>query len=126
MHPVKEIRLKQRTEPWMSSEILDHIKTRDHYLYKFRKYGCHEDFSCYCKFRNVVRREVKHAKSSYFTDQIAENRNNPKGLWKHLKQLGYKSKTTGNENIVSKVDSENCHNPLKLLIILMTFNYCCF
>ena len=35
--PVKEIRLKQRTEPWITSEILGLIKQRGNYLYQFKK-----------------------------------------------------------------------------------------
>ena len=35
--PSKQIRIKQRTQPWMSSEILDLIKQRDHYLSVFRR-----------------------------------------------------------------------------------------
>ena len=34
----KQIRIKQRTQQWMSSEILDLINQRDHYLSVFRKY----------------------------------------------------------------------------------------
>ena len=35
--PVKEVKLKQRTEPWMNSEILQNIRFRDETLNKFRK-----------------------------------------------------------------------------------------
>ena len=35
--PIKEIRLKNRTEPWMNKEILEKIRHRDDLLYKFRK-----------------------------------------------------------------------------------------
>ena len=52
--PVKEVRLKQRTEPWMSSEILNYIKLRDSYLYKFRKHGSHEDHSLFCTVNQPV------------------------------------------------------------------------
>lgn len=60
--PVQEVKLKQRTEPWMSGDILHMIKLRDSYLYKFRKHGCHDDFSMYCKYRNIVQRQVNSAK----------------------------------------------------------------
>ena len=59
----------------------------------------------YCKFRNIVQREVISSKSSYFSDQIAENRNNPKSLWQQLKQLGYKSFKSGNDG--SDIPLEN-------------------
>ena len=35
--PVKEVKLKQRTEPWMNSEILQNIRFGDETLNKFRK-----------------------------------------------------------------------------------------
>ena len=34
---LKEVRLKQRTEPWMNSDILQNIRHRDETLNKFRK-----------------------------------------------------------------------------------------
>ena len=110
----------------MSSEILDSIKLRDSYLYKFRKHGSHEYYSLFCKVRNVVQREVKNAKSNYFSNQISENRNKPKSLWQHLKQLGYKSHKGGNENVVLNIEKENCHSPSKIANHLNTFYHSSF
>ena len=45
--PIKEVRLKKTTEPWMSAEILDLIKSRNIFLYKFKKYNKQEDFKSY-------------------------------------------------------------------------------
>ena len=35
--PYKEVRVKQRTKPWLSSEILNLIRQRDKYLRKFKR-----------------------------------------------------------------------------------------
>ena len=35
--PVKEIRIKNRTEPWMSGDILNNIHQRDSFWLKLRK-----------------------------------------------------------------------------------------
>ena len=35
--PVKEIRLKGCTEPWINNEILEDIRRRDNFLYSFKK-----------------------------------------------------------------------------------------
>ena len=43
-------------------------------------------------------------------DKIDENKDNPKQLWKHLKDLGYQSKSKESTNIVLDVDGKKCHD----------------
>ena len=83
--PVKEIRLKTRTEPWMNSEILELIHERDILLQNFKKNNNEDVYRNFCKLRNKVQRMVKKAKSEYIAEQVQENRNEPKNLWKQLK-----------------------------------------
>ena len=54
----------------MNSDILDAIKQRDSYLYRFRKHGVMEDFKSLCKLRNKIQRDIKTAKSEYFSNKI--------------------------------------------------------
>ncbi|WP_211200785.1 hypothetical protein, partial [Bathymodiolus platifrons methanotrophic gill symbiont] len=35
--PYKEIKIKQNSEPWMTSEILGNIRKRDQYLISYKK-----------------------------------------------------------------------------------------
>ena len=76
--PIKEIGLKQRTEPWMKSNILDMIKERDSYLYKFRKSGFNDDYKYFSILRHKVQRSIKNANTEYFSDKIEEDKENPK------------------------------------------------
>ena len=108
--PVKEIRLKQRTEAWMTTEIYEMIKSRDEFLYKFKKHGSQSDYKEFCKFRNRIQREIKLAKSNYFSNKIEENRNNPRKLWQQLKELGYKNKGNEGAKIILKINDEICHD----------------
>ena len=108
--PIKEIRLKQRTEPWMDSYILDLIRERDRFLYTFKKHRNEEDYKKFSKLRNLVQREVRAAKSEYFSQQIEENKDQPKKLWKQLKSLGYSNKQKEGSNIVLKINGETCHD----------------
>ena len=72
--PVKQIRLKQKTEPWLTAEILELIKIRDMFLYKFRKEK-NSDF-----ISNFVFIEIKFKKKSKLQNLISFQIN-----WKKIK-----------------------------------------
>ena len=93
----------------MTTEILNLITERDELLYKYKKNNKSEDYKKFCFIRNKVQREVRLAKSNYFSDKIEENKNDPKKLWKQLKDLGYKGKPQ-EANIVMNIDNELCHD----------------
>lgn len=78
--PVVEIRVTQRTASFMTSYIVGLIRDRDKYLYLERKHKNQEDNKHFCKLRNLVQREARKARSSYFQDKIEENRSEPKKL----------------------------------------------
>ena len=107
---MKEIRLKQRTEAWLTTEIYEMIKSSDEFLYKFKKHDSQSDFKEFCKFRNRIQRKIKLAKSNYFSNKIEENRNNPRKLWQQLKELGYKNKGNEGAKIIFKINNEICHD----------------
>ena len=52
--PYKEVRVKQRTKPGMSSEILNLIRQRDKYLRKFRRSKDQSDYKLFVYHRNQV------------------------------------------------------------------------
>ena len=112
--PVKEIRLKNHTEPWMCSEILDAIKLRDNLLYRFKKEQQPELYSEYCRLRNKIQRDVKKAKSSFFRDKIEEVKFNPKKLWEQLKTLGYSNKSKDQSRVILNIDGELCFDPSRV------------
>ena len=102
--PLKQVRLKQRSDPWMTNDILSQIKHRDNLLLKFKSDRTQKHlYSEYCKVRNKIQRDIRHAKSNYFTNCIDENKNNSKKLWQTLKDLGYSSKVKGAANIVLSI-----------------------
>ena len=70
--PIKEVRLKQRTEPWMNSKILNDIRERENLLHNFNKNLSEKDlFKGYKKsktkqnktkkkkHRNEIQRDIK-------------------------------------------------------------------
>ena len=104
--PIKQIRIKQNSEPWITSEIIEKIRDRDNLLFTFRKHKKSDIYSNFCKLRNEVQNLVKSAKRDYISSQIDLNKNKPKQLWNTLKQLGYSHKIKQNVNIGVTIDNE--------------------
>ena len=109
--PLKEIRIKQNSEPWMTQEILENIRERDSWLRKFKKDKTILDYySNYSRLRNKVQRDIKKAKREYMKSKIDENKNDSKRLWETLKSLGYDNKSKSSANTVLDVDGIKIHD----------------
>ena len=86
--PLKYVRIKQRTTPWITGEILHLIYERDRAFSKFRKT---KDAIWHRKFiylRNQVQYKKKQAKSDFISNKTGEFKQQPKLLWQLLKSLG--------------------------------------
>ena len=119
--PFKTIRIKQRTEPWMTPQILEKISVRDGLaqLYKDTKENKHR--AEYNKARNEVQRDIKDAKANYITNSLESNLGKPKKLWSQLKLLGYNDKTKGSTNIVLNVGNKLCYDTKAICSYINTF-----
>ena len=111
--PVKEVCLKIQSELWLTSDILDNIKIRDSFLHQLKRIGKREDFKQFAIDRNKVQRDIKLAKSAYFTNKIEDNRFEPKKLWQSLKTLGYENGKNDTSNAVLNIENEVCHSSIK-------------
>lgn len=120
--PIKEIRLKCHTEPWMNNEILNNIYQRDKYVYSFRKDKSNKDvFNKYGKLRNKIQRDIKKAKSNYFQNKVNECKNDLKKLWKHLNSLGFKKPKTASAKIVLEANDNLYHKPFQVANLMNSF-----
>ena len=59
---VKEVRIKQRTEPWINNEILQYIKDRDKAFQLYKKYKSDENYSNFKDLGNKTNSLVYNAK----------------------------------------------------------------
>ena len=120
--PEKTVRVKSKTELWMTGEIIEMINSRDKLFSRYKKNREDEElYKLYCQKRNLVQRTVKIAKAEYFSHQIKVNKSNPKKLWSHLKNLGYSNKTTDKTNIVLNINNELCHDSKKVADFINSF-----
>ena len=73
--PVKEVRIKGRTEPWMTSDILELIYERDRILKVANKNKSMKELrKQYNELRNKVIDKVREAKANYFSDKVEEHK----------------------------------------------------
>ena len=86
--PLRQIRVKQGSEPWFDSSIRDSINQRDSALAKFKRSEDKTDFDNFKILRNQTKEKIRTAKKNYFADTIKENKKDTSKLWKILKQLG--------------------------------------
>ena len=63
--PVKEIRIKQRTEPWMHADILELITLRDKALLRFKRSKNESDFAEFWKLINKALYLVNKTKTIF-------------------------------------------------------------
>ena len=89
IQPLKEKRLKQRSEPWITFELLDNIRARFQALETFRKNKTDENSKYFCILRNRVQYNIKKVKRDYFYNKISECKNSSTAIWKAVKSLGF-------------------------------------
>ena len=90
--PVKQMRIKQRTEPWINSDILEAINQRDKAFTHYKKDKSVENFECFKVLRNRCKCLIDAAKKGFFTESLEANKNDSKSLWSIIKNLVLPSK----------------------------------
>lgn len=85
--PIKEIRLKNRTETWMTSEMLELIQLRDETLYMFRKHSTDQHRKEFNYYMTKVQNCIKSARRNFFANKVEENEFDSKCLWSCLNNL---------------------------------------
>jgi exonuclease III len=119
--PYRDIRPRQRTEPWMTADILAGIRKRDALLSKFKRdksdRGVYAEF---CKLRNEIQRDIKKAKASFIGDKIEASKGDSKKLWSHLNGLGHKNGKS-DVNVVLEEGGDKCFEATKVASSFNTF-----
>lgn len=112
--PKRLFRAKVRSEPWVTSEIIESLHDRDKCLKKYLTTKHVEHKRQFNVLRNKAQRLVKKARSEYILNEIEKNRNCSKKMWDSLKLLGYKQKAKTKEQIVLNVNNNICYDPVTI------------
>ncbi|XP_048580104.1 uncharacterized protein LOC116603374 isoform X1 [Nematostella vectensis] len=97
--PVQSKRKKAFNVPWLTREIKDLINNRDKLKRKAMVSKLRNDWDDFKASRNKVNIALRQAKSNYYRNKIANQKNNPKEAWKTINSLLGRTKenTTVNE-----------------------------
>ena len=109
--PSRKIRIRGKSEPWMTVDILNLIRERNKLFSKVKKNR--DDFVTYrryCSLRNYTQRCIRDAKSNYSNETLIECGNDSKKLWRHLSSLGHKA-PKGEGGIVLESEGKKFFSP---------------
>ena len=103
--PIRNVRVKNRANPWFNSEILDMIHQRDYIHKQAIKNHYQTLFDQYIYLRNKVTSSVRQAKKEFYTSSITECKNDSKLMWKLLKNM-IPRKCNSNNTVSSSLNQE--------------------
>ena len=81
MAPLKEVRIKQRTEPWVTIEILQCIKDRDKAFNVYKQDKTPGSYDLFKSFRKKTQKLIYSAKRDFIKNSIEDNEYDSKSLW---------------------------------------------
>ncbi len=85
--PLRQVRVKQRASPWMDQKILEILNNRNRALSIYRRTKNQEDHLKFKALRNLGQKNIKESKRNFIKEQILENKEDPKSLWKVLNRF---------------------------------------
>ena len=95
--PLKSIKVSNRKtvrKPWVTTSILNSIRTKDKLYKKFITKPTTENKLKYTKYRNILNNLLRAAKKSHITAEIELNKFNMKETWKTLNNVLGRNKQT--------------------------------
>ena len=108
--PTRRKRIRQKTHPWLDSNILSLMRRRDHVHKRAKQSGDNESWTLYRHLRNQVTSNLRKQRRNYFKQHLLEYKGNPKLFWRALKLvLPGKRKSTNIDKLV--VDDKTFTEP---------------
>ena len=87
MCPLKDFRVKEIREPWITDEILEEINDKDHLLKIAKATGNEEDWKVAKVERNRVGKMLRNAKAEFVKEQQRELSGDPRKFWKSVSTI---------------------------------------
>ena len=85
--PIKVARLKKRSNPWVTPDVVKLMYDRDHVHAKAMKTKDDSLYNYYRSLRNHVTKVIQENKSKYYKEINSLCANDPKKMWSEIKRL---------------------------------------
>lgn len=97
------------SDSWMTEEIKNLMKKRDHFKYRSQRYRQNEYLKTkYTSLRNLVTFKVRQTKRDFYHNQFENCRNDSKKTWRFINSLIYDSKRVTKDEISEIMDDDGC------------------
>ena len=113
MHcPIMKRSVQSKTSPWMTSEVLERIKTRDKLKKNYLKNKDRAGWEHYKRYRNMTNNCIHHAKKNYYRNKFTAAKDSD-SIWKaYFDLVNKKEKTTTLHEIVVNGSSSSEHSAI--------------
>ena len=85
--PLRTMRVRARSSPWITSTLKRRIHDRDILKIKVSKSKNPSDWMQFKKKRNIVNKEIRLAKQAYYQNTFNENKGDSKRTWQTINEL---------------------------------------
>ncbi|XP_026313556.1 uncharacterized protein LOC113225456 [Hyposmocoma kahamanoa] len=83
--PVKQVVIRDKQQPWFTDNVRHIMRLRDKAQRQYRKTNRDTHKTQYKVMKHLANTSLYHEKTAFFGQQINSNLNNPKLLWKRLR-----------------------------------------
>ena len=102
--PIKSFKIKQIKEAWITPQLLELIKDKDHALKKAKKKKDPELWKNAKRLRNNCTKRLRDARAEFIKDRLDQNMGDSKKFWKNIQEV-IPNKKSNNRNIFNLLDN---------------------
>ena len=110
--PVKEFKIKQQKEPWITGPLIELIKDKDYALKMAKKHNDPQLWIKAKRLRNSCTNRLRKARADFIKENLENNVGNSKKFWKNIQDVlpSKKGKSPGNFDLFDSNDKRDIPN----------------
>ena len=87
MCPIREHKFKKQKPEYLTPDMVEMMRERDHFYKKAKRTGCSDDWNIAKYWRNLVKSNIKTSKAHFIKSQLDSNNKNPSKFWRVINKV---------------------------------------